>query len=106
MYGLEPTINLGSIKDDMTNKQQGYLFVSDPANILYHVYLELSRQACMAAYCSLSHKGYWKWKAVDKYLKTERRFRMVVGLVMQETGGQAARWSELLSLLCENSEFS
>jgi hypothetical protein len=105
MYGLEPTINLGSIKDDMTNKQQGYSFVSDLANNLHHAYLELCHQACTAVHGSLSHKGHWKWKVVDEYLKTERRFRMVVGLIIQETGRQAARWSELLSLLCQNSEF-
>ncbi|KAH6604300.1 telomere-associated helicase [Trichoderma cornu-damae] len=51
--------------------------------------------------CAAKHK----WKAIDEYLKTKRRFRIVIGLVMQEAGGQAARWSELLSLLCENGEF-
>ena len=105
MYGLEPTVDLESIKDDTTNKQLGYSFVSDPANNLHEAYLELSRQACMVAHGSLSHKGGWKWKAVDQDLRTESRFRLVLGLVMQETGGQAARWAELLSLLCENSEY-
>ncbi|KAK9443851.1 hypothetical protein VB005_02376 [Metarhizium brunneum] len=84
--------------------QQGYSFVSDTANNLHQAYLELSRQACTAVHGSLSHKGRWKWKTVDKYLRTESRFRVIVGIVMQETGGQPARWSELLSLLCENSE--
>lgn len=104
MYDLEPAIDLESIKDDMTNRQQGYSFVSDTANNLHQAYLELSRQACTAVHGSLSHKGRWKWKAVDKYLRTESRFRVIVGLVMQDTGGQPACWSELLSLLCGNSE--
>lgn len=104
MYGLEPTVDLESLKDNLANKQQGYSFVSEPANNLHESYLELSRRACIAAHGSLSHKGGWKWKAVDGYLKTESRFRIIIGLLMQETGGQAARWSELLALLCENSD--
>ncbi|EFY93997.2 telomere-associated RecQ helicase [Metarhizium robertsii ARSEF 23] len=86
MYGLEPAIDLESIKDDMTNRQQGYSFVSDTANNLHQAYLALSRQACTAVHGSLSHKGRWKWKAVDKYLRTESRFRVIVGLRIRPKG--------------------
>lgn len=61
IYGLKPTISLESIKDNITNKQLGYSFVSDLANNLHNAYLELSRQA----YGSTRESGAQKGVEVD-----------------------------------------
>ena len=105
MFGWKPTIDLSKIKDDITNSQKGYSFVTNPNNSLSEAYLELCNRACASRQDSLSRRGRWDWAAVFKYVKKEETFREILGWLMNLTGGQTARWTELLSLWCENGEF-
>ncbi|KAL6789523.1 hypothetical protein GGI42DRAFT_347229 [Trichoderma sp. SZMC 28013] len=77
-----PTVELTKIKDELTNSQKGYSF-----------------KEC------LSRRDRWNWGAVYKYKRKEEVFRGLLGLAMHVTGGQTPRWSQLLSLWCENGEF-
>ncbi|KAL7903986.1 hypothetical protein GGI35DRAFT_247723 [Trichoderma velutinum] len=106
MCGLKPTVELTKIKDELTNSQKGYSFVTNPKNDLSEGYLELCKQACSGPQKEcLSRRGRWNWEAVYKYKRKEEAFRGLLGLAMHITGGQTPRWSELLSLWCENGEF-
>jgi hypothetical protein len=44
MFGLEPDIDLSQIKDDMTNNDNGYSFVTDPRNYSQTILSESSIQ--------------------------------------------------------------
>ncbi|KAL7940767.1 hypothetical protein V8C42DRAFT_361765 [Trichoderma barbatum] len=106
MFGLEPVVNLSNIKDELTNSQKGFSFVTNPQNNLDEAYLELFKQACATPQKeNLSRRGQWNWQAVFKYIKKEEAFRGFLGLAIHIAGGQTPRWSELLSLWCENAEF-
>ncbi|KAH7112035.1 hypothetical protein EDB81DRAFT_671170 [Dactylonectria macrodidyma] len=105
MFGWEPDIDLAKIKDDMTNSDRGFSFVTHPENNISTAYLELFKRACTSRHEPLSRKDCWNWQAVYKYLKKEESFREYLGLAMYVTGGQLPRWPELLSLWCENGEF-
>ncbi|KAL6789482.1 hypothetical protein GGI42DRAFT_347252 [Trichoderma sp. SZMC 28013] len=105
MFGLEPVVDLSNIKDELTNSQKGFSFVTNPQNNLREAYLDLLQQAYVIPQKeSLSQRGRWNWQAVFKYFKKEEAFRGLLGLAIHITGGQTPRWSELLSLWCENAE--
>jgi hypothetical protein len=99
MFGLEPDIDLSQIKDDMTNSDNGYSYVTDPKNNLTSAYLELLQRACTARHGCLSRGDRWNWSEVDRYRKKEEDFREILGLAMSLTGGQQPRCPELSSLL-------
>ncbi|KAH7200703.1 hypothetical protein BKA60DRAFT_469783 [Fusarium oxysporum] len=104
MFGLEPDIDLSQIKDDMTNNDNGYSFVTDPKNKLTSAYLDLLTRACTARHGCLSRGNRWNWSEVDRYCKKEEDFRELLGPAMSLTGGQQPRWPELSSLWVENDE--
>ncbi|KAJ4152201.1 hypothetical protein NW765_017710 [Fusarium oxysporum] len=104
MFRLEPDIDLSQIKDDMTNSDNGYSFVTDPKNNLTSAYLELLQRAYTARHGCLSRDDRWNWSEVDRYRKKEEDFRELLGLAMSLTGGQQPRWPELSSLWVENGE--
>ncbi|KAI5455800.1 hypothetical protein BGZ63DRAFT_438734 [Mariannaea sp. PMI_226] len=106
MYGLEPVINFGKIKDNMANTDGGYSFVTNPDKKIRDTYLDLFQRACTSRQDPLSRKGRWDWQAVLKSLKKEELFRQFLGLAMYTTCGQLPRWPDLLSVWCENGEFA
>ncbi|KAJ6780965.1 hypothetical protein PWT90_10273 [Aphanocladium album] len=105
MLGLAPVVNLAGIKDIIANTASGYSFVTEPANKLKSSYLQLAEHACTARRTGLSKRGRWDRQAIKAYLKKEEAFRTSAGVAMQTQGGQAARWTELLSLWCQNTEY-
>ncbi|CAM1507683.1 Fc.00g073240.m01.CDS01 [Cosmosporella sp. VM-42] len=105
MYGWEPAVDLSKITDKMSNHEVGYSFVNDPDNGLGEAYLELFKYACTSRKAPLSRGDHWDPQAVAHYFKKEESFRQHLGLAMHLTGGQLPRWTELLSLWCENTEF-
>lgn len=104
MLGLAPIVDLAGIKDIIANIASGYSFVTEPANKLKSSYLQLAEHACTARRTGLSRRGRWDRQAIKAYLKKEEAFRTSAGVAMQTQGGQAARWTELLSLWCQNTE--
>jgi hypothetical protein len=46
MFNVLPDVNLGEIKDDLTNKGRSLSFVNHPCNRISDAYLELSMGAC------------------------------------------------------------
>ena len=53
MYGWQPKLDLGSIKDSLTNRGHGYSFVTHPPNGLAEAYAEPSFRACTSEQGSL-----------------------------------------------------
>jgi hypothetical protein len=89
MYGWQPEVDLGSVKDNLTNRGHGYSFVTHPPNGLVEAYTELSFQACTSERHSLSKNGTWPRNEVHTYLKKEKTYREALGLLMLMTvGGQ------------------
>ncbi|KNB04586.1 hypothetical protein FOXG_06642 [Fusarium oxysporum f. sp. lycopersici 4287] len=106
MYGLEPEIDLASVKDDLANSQSGYCFVKHPANGLESAYKELLIQAYSSSNGALARDGYWRWPIVMSYLKqvTELEEMLAGGLYVE--GGSCPRVRELFALECENGPFT
>ncbi|KHO10564.1 hypothetical protein MAA_11836 [Metarhizium robertsii ARSEF 23] len=106
LFGLECSVDLSKIKDEITNSKRGFSFVTHPENGLVEEYLKLFRRACTAKHGNLSSpKGQWNWKAVWAYLAKEKRFCILLALIRYLSGGQLPRWSELLDIWCVNGEF-
>lgn len=103
LYEFQPKVDLGSIKDSLTNRQHGYSFVTHPENGLREAYMELSFKACTSEQSNLSKNGTWNWKEVQAYMKKEKAYREALGLLMLMTGGGQPRAPELLHLRCQNT---
>ncbi|KAJ9419856.1 hypothetical protein QL093DRAFT_2639624 [Fusarium oxysporum] len=91
MYGLEPEIDLASVKDDLANSQSGYCFVNHPANGLESAYKELLIRAYSSSKGALASDGHWRWPIVMSYLKqvTELEEMLAGGLYVE--GGSCPR---------------
>ena len=106
MFGWQPRICIADIKDDLTNLEAGYSFVTDPQNQLQNSYRELLRRGCLHAQNALFRQESWDWKEVFLYLKKEEALRMELLGSLDIDGGQKPRSPELLGLLCENTALS
>jgi hypothetical protein len=106
MYGLEPDIDLASVKDDLANSQSGYCFVKHPANGLESAYKELLIRAYSSSKGALARDGHWRWHIVTSYLKqvTELEEMLAGGLYVED--GSCSRVRELFALECENGPFT
>lgn len=102
MYGMPARIQLSKLQDRLSNQNQGYCFVQDPANNLSSAYLELSSRACLDPIGGLMASERWKLDAVQRYLKEETELLVSVMLLCFLYGGQAPRTSEMFSIECQN----
>ncbi|OAQ58466.1 telomere-associated RecQ helicase [Purpureocillium lilacinum] len=105
MFRWEPPVDLSLVKDDMTNDENGFSFVSHPRNNLQRAYLQLCERACSSHLSKLYREGGWNWPAIFRYFRREDAFRAALLGCLDATGGQKPRCSELLSLYCVNGEF-
>ncbi|RKK44817.1 hypothetical protein BFJ69_g18292, partial [Fusarium oxysporum] len=106
MYGLEPEVDLVSVKDDLANSQSGYCFLKHPANGLESAYKELLIRAYSSSKGALARDGHWRWPIVMSYLKQVTELEeMLAGGVYVE-GGSCPRVRELFALECENGPFT
>lgn len=105
MYGLETSIDISKLKDDMTNCEPGYSFVAHPANELENSFTHLLTHACTVhkALPALSGHGRWNWSAVKRYLRRAKELEEMVAGGLLTSGGQAPRLRELTNIECENS---
>jgi hypothetical protein len=103
MFDVLPNVDLGEIKDDLTNKGCSFSFVNHPRNRLSDAYLELSTRACKTGRNGLfDGKGCWNWVAVFQHLKAKERLVEMIAGVLYTTAGQVARAVKIFSLECEN----
>jgi hypothetical protein len=102
LYGLSPSFELNSVRDRLSNHDQGYSFVQDPANKLNSAYLDLLSRACLDSIDGLVVNGNWNMVAVLRYLKEEENFLSQLMLSMYLRAGQAPRSSELFSVEHQN----
>lgn len=104
MYDWEPAdIDLQHIRDRISTTTPGYSFVSDPANGLGGVYLDLFMRACVSPIDGLlkmhtKDKSTWDIAAAQSYLDAHDEFLRTLMVLMNLDGGQWARISELLTL--------
>jgi hypothetical protein len=95
MYGTPVEIQLGKLRDRLSNQDQGYTFVQDQANDLSSAYLDLSSRACLDSIGGLMASERWKTDAVLRYLKEEKKSLVFIMLLCFLYGGQAPRTSEM-----------
>ena len=88
MFQVLPPVDLGQVKDKISNTSQGFLFVYYPSNYLSEAYLELSTQACTTCWNRLSREGQWNWKAIFLYLKRVEAFLEAVAGMCYLSSGQ------------------
>jgi len=71
MSGFHGELDLGKLRDRISDHSQRYSFVQDRSNGLRSAYLELSQKVCAdPTHGLLTHKG-WNTSAVRRYLKKE-----------------------------------
>jgi hypothetical protein len=102
MYGWEPDVQLGQVRDDLNNSRRGYSFVSHPANRLSDAYLTLSTRACIASGDGLLRNERWVLPAVGQYLKRCEEMLQLIMAIFYCLGGQGPRATELLTLELTN----
>ncbi|KAM6505278.1 hypothetical protein FSOLCH5_014509 [Fusarium solani] len=78
IYSCDPAIDLSSIKDDMTNNEEGFSFVLYPDNKLDSAYLELCCRASRANRHGLLRDGDWDWNAIFQYFKKDEALRAAI----------------------------
>lgn len=102
MSGLEPSIDLATIKDSLADVQEGYSFVTREENKLGRGHLELLVQAYTSDRDGLSKNGQWNKTSVALYLKLVTQLEEQLAGGLYTACGQCPRASELLSLRCES----
>ncbi|KAK2470470.1 hypothetical protein H9L39_18087 [Fusarium oxysporum f. sp. albedinis] len=104
MFSWDPAIDLSNISDNMANNKEGFSFVLHPENKLDTAYLQLFDRASKAHRNGLFRGNGWDWKAVFQNFKNDEALLSAILGGMFCTGGQLPRCTEMLTLLCCNSE--
>ncbi|OAQ71908.1 hypothetical protein VFPPC_12026 [Pochonia chlamydosporia 170] len=106
MYNWSPGIHLSDIKDDISNAQPGYSFISHPKNNFEDEYRILLARACTCRSSQLRQlAGHdrWRWTAVKEYIKSTKDLEETFAGGLLTACGQTPRLRELFSIECENS---
>jgi hypothetical protein len=103
MFGFEPNLYVNKIKDDFTNSQLVFSFVSYPDNKFDTMYQELLVQACTSCGVRLARNGHWSFRVVTWYLQKVATLEENISGGFITACGQSPRILELLSLAVENS---
>ncbi|KAL6405833.1 hypothetical protein AUP68_10972 [Ilyonectria robusta] len=104
MYEWEPDeIDLRHIRDRISTTTQGYSFVTDPANGLESLHLDLFMRACISPIDGLlktqsKRESTWDFTSAQAYLVAHDDLLRTLMVLMNLDGGQSARISELLTL--------
>ncbi|KAF5259757.1 hypothetical protein FOXYS1_9615 [Fusarium oxysporum] len=102
MFGIQPNVDLSTVKDDISSSKSGYSFIKYPENGLESAYLELLVHAYTAGRNGLARDGVWRWYAVTAYLKQVSKMEEQLAGGLYTACGQTPRIRELLSLEYEN----
>jgi hypothetical protein len=103
MFGFVPNLDVNKIKDDFTNSQPGFSFVSHPDNKFDTMYQELLVQACTSCGVRLARNGHWSFRAVTWYLQKVATLEENISGGFLTACGQSPRIRDLLSLAVENT---
>ena len=113
MEKLEPNaLELHKLKDDTTTKGNGLSFLSDPRNITTLrpaqrslLTLVLSQNNIGAHLCTGTDGNViiWHHAAIDGYMRHIQEFLRLLAILVNITGGQPARGTELVTLRHTNS---
>lgn len=104
MLGLSLNADLVKVKDDLTNGRPGYSFTQHPDNGLDQAYLDLVAEAYKSH--ALSNRGQWNWVAMSSYRKRVINLQEMLLGAFYTACGQAPRAEDLLTVDCENGEFT
>ncbi|PHH49078.1 hypothetical protein CFIMG_007987RA00001 [Ceratocystis fimbriata CBS 114723] len=107
MLGLQPEIDLATIKDDMVNREIGFSFIQHPANehLVSNMRQNLLTQACGGGSpktFKLFYNGQWSHKAIRLYLKFVTILQEMILGGLHTACGQAPRPTELMEVSYEN----
>ncbi|GKU22646.1 unnamed protein product [Fusarium langsethiae] len=102
MFGIQPSIDLSRVKDDISSSNSGHSFIKYPENGLESAYLELLVHAYTAGRTGLAQNGVWRWNVVTAYLKLVSKVEEQLAGGLYTACGQTPRIRELLSLEFEN----
>ncbi|KAL2886881.1 hypothetical protein HOO65_050002 [Ceratocystis lukuohia] len=106
MLGLQPEIDLATIKDDIVNREIGFSFIQHPANehIVSNMRQNLLTQACGGSpkTFKLFYNGQWSHKAIRVYLKFVTILQEMILGGLHTACGQAPRPKELMEVSYEN----
>ncbi|KAF9771504.1 hypothetical protein IL306_010855, partial [Fusarium sp. DS 682] len=103
MFGFEPNLDMNKIKDDFTNAQAGFSFISHPENGFDAMYQELLVQVCTSRGQRLARNGRWSFQAVTSDLQKVAALEESISGGFLTACGQSPRISELLSPAVENT---
>lgn len=104
MFGWEPPQpDFHRIRDRLSTTATGYSFVTDPANTLEERYLDVLRIGCLSSSTGLMRKtklgqGVWNSGAAAAYLENHDCLLKQIMLLINLSGGQGSRISELLTI--------
>jgi hypothetical protein len=101
MLGLDVSVDLIQVKDNMTDTRRGTSFVHHPENGLLRVYLDLLKQACTTR-AGLFKNGKWDWEAVFLYQRKAEELDEMDLRGLYSACGQVPRGPGLLELEYEN----
>jgi hypothetical protein len=102
MFGIQPSIDLSRVKDNISSSNSGHSFIKYPENGLESAYLELLVHAYTAGRTGLAQNGVWRWHAVTAYLELVNKMEEQLAGGLYTACGQTPRIRELLSLEFEN----
>ena len=103
MFGFEPNLDINAIKDDFTNAQPGFSFVTHTDNNFDAMYQDLLVQVCTSRGARLARNGRWSFQAITSYLQKVTALEENISAGLLTACGQPSRIRELLSLAVENS---
>jgi hypothetical protein len=86
---LRPDLDMGTLRDKISEHKNGYSFVHDKTNGLDSIYLELFERVCANPVHSLMSRNGWNERAVRRFLKKEKKLFEYIMVMMYLRGGQA-----------------
>jgi hypothetical protein len=102
---LRPDLDMGTLRDKISEHKNGYSFVHDKTNGLDSKYLELFERVCADPVLSLMSRNGWNERAVRRFLKKEEKLLEYMMVMIYLRGGQAPRITEFFNILCWNGAF-
>jgi hypothetical protein len=97
---LRPDLDMGTLRDKISEHKNGYSFVHDKTNGLDSKYLELFERVCANPVHSSMLRNGWNEHAVRRFLKKEEKLLEYIMVMMYLRGGQAPRITECFGILC------
>ncbi|CAK7207844.1 hypothetical protein SEUCBS139899_010659, partial [Sporothrix eucalyptigena] len=102
LCGFRPAVNLSSLRDEMTNTDMGFSFVSHPSNGLSTAYQALLQAAATSRYYQLIRAERWNQAGITRYLNDVQALERMLLLGLYTACGQAPRAEDLLSVRWQN----